>query len=448
MKKASWKVGEITTKTFGQRVSRALVRREFGDTVTRQQLKDFTEKYGWTPQFLFRDPQYRIADGVYRVPADGAPLSDHGPKGTPLRTWFDDDNNGGTPVALEFPEDGTPANNESETDDMSGEAPVKGDHEEKASKDVKTRIAELKRQASALATIPPSLKAFVPYGEYDLMKQILGRKKFMAVFISGLSGCGKTLNIRQACAELKREYIRVNITTETDEDDLLGGFRLKDGETVFEMGPIVVAMLRGCPVLIDEIDKASEKIMCLQPILEGEPITLKKIGVTISPEPGFMIIATANTKGQGDETGKFITSRMLDEATLERFHFTLEHDYPKPEDETEILVKTFEADGGTMTASAKAYFGTLARWAENIRKSYKEGAGDAVISTRRLCMIALTFNALGATNNNNQGRALSLCLNRFDAATKSSFIQLYNKHVNDDGTPSNVGSTKAPKGFA
>lgn len=308
-------------------------------------------------------------------------------------------------------------------------------------------IEQLKAQASLLSTVPDKRPDFVPYGDYELSKTLVASRKFVVIFETGQTGIGKTLNWKQACAETEREFIRCNITTETDEDDLLGGFRLRNGETVFDFGPVPVAMIRGSVLLIDEVDKASEKIMCLQPVLEGEPVTLKKIGITIKPAPGFMIVATANTKGHGDDTGKFVTSRILDEAFLERFDFTLEHGYPPIEVENKILTETFKAEGGTLTPSTKAYFKTLATWAENIRASFLANSADDTISTRRLVKIVRTFNALGATDKRNQGKAIVLCLNRYSAKTKDTFIDLYNKHVNDDGTPSNVGTAAPPKNF-
>jgi MoxR-like ATPase len=439
-KKSGWHIASTTTKTYGQMVSRQLLREQFGEQVTRQQLLEFKAKFGWMPQFIYRDPQYRISEGVYRIPRDNEPLSNHGPKGKPAKVWHKTSPDEGSVV---IPNEDAPPS-------VDVPAPIahaafdeavptfRNDTDYSAS-DVQKLIDKLQREASALAHIPNKLVEFVPYGDYDLVKTIVESRQFHPLFISGLSGCGKTLNIKQACAEAGREYIRCPITTETDEDDLLGGFRLRKGETHFDMGPVIVAMIRGAVLLLDEIDKAGSKIMCLQPILENEPITLKKIGVTIKPAPGFTVFATANTKGQGDDTGKFITSAILDEAFLERFPIWIDHMYAPADIETEILVRTFQQSGGAVTKSSRAYCATLARWAENIRKAYNEAATENVISTRRLCHIVRTYKVLGTADKNNQAKALLLCLSRFDEKTKKTFLDLYNKHVNDDGTPSNVG---------
>lgn len=439
--KRSWTVAETTTRTYGQLVSRKLLRQEFGESCSRQQLYQFRDKYGWYPQFIARDPQYRMGEGIYRIPKDDEPLSNHGPKGAPDKVWrgldsTQTDQDEAVPQVLEEPTLAAMEVIDRVTD-----------HQEVEDGNLR-RMRDLREQASILATVPSPLPSFVAFGDYEMVKAIIASRKFHPGYMPGPSGIGKTVMVRQACAELGREYIRVNITTETDEDDLIGGFRLRNGETVFDMGPVLVAMIRGAVLLIDEIDKASPKIMCLQPILEGEPITLKKIGITVTPADGFTVIATANTKGQGDDTGKFITSTIMDEAFLERFPVWVECGYPSIEIETEILTKTFEHAGGMLTKSSRAYCSTLARWAENIRAAAKEHAGEETMSTRRLCHIVRTFTVLGQGDKKNQAKALLLCLARFDDKTKRSFLDLYNKHVNDDGTPSNVGATPgAPKGW-
>ena len=217
---------------------------------------------------------------------------------------------------------------------------------------------------------------------------MIASRVFCPVFITGHSGNGKTFQIEQACAIEAREYIRVNITGETDEDDLIGGFRLKDGETVFELGPVVVAMLRGAVLLLDEVDLAGPKVMCLQPVLEGNPLTIKKLGITIAPNPGFTVFATANTKGRGSEDGKYIGTNMLNEAFLERFNFTIEQTYPSVAVEKKILAKTFETFGGEVTSDVSLFFETLAK-ASRIKS--RRGAwcisprpfSSSVIRTRR-----------------------------------------------------------------
>jgi hypothetical protein len=298
------------------------------------------------------------------------------------------------------------------------------------------RLANIAQEASALSTVPDKNPCFVPFGDYDMVRTVIQSRQFFPIFITGLSGYGKTMSVEQACAAEKREYIRANITLETDEDDLLGGFRLKNGSTVFELGPVIVAMLRGAVLLLDEVDLASPKIMCLQPILEGKPITLKKLGITVSPAPGFTVFATANTKGRGSEDGKFIGTGLLNEAFLERFPVTVEQEYPGIVVEKKILAKSFEAMGFKMTEHATTFFDTLSRWAEAIRVTYAEGGIEDLISTRRLVHIVRAYAIFGGDDT----KALAFCVNRFDAKVKDAFCDLYNKLAPDTTAPSNVGS--------
>ena len=238
------------------------------------------------------------------------------------------------------------------------------------------------------------------------------------MFLTGLSGNGKTLAVTQACADLKRELIRVNITIETDEDDLLGGFRLKDGQTVWSNGPIIEAMERGAVLLLDEIDLASNKIMCLQPVLEGSGIFVKKINKWVQPKKGFNVIATANTKGQGSEDGKFIGTNVLNEAFLERFPVTFEQKYPSVAIEKKILNNTLKSYG----KSDAKFIDKLTTWADVIRKTYFDGGVDEIISTRRLVHITQAYSIF-----NNKMKAIEMCTNRFDDDTKNSFVELYTK---------------------
>jgi hypothetical protein len=307
--------------------------------------------------------------------------------------------------------------------------------------DLASKLTAMATQAaSGLAVIPAKNPAFVPFGDYDMIASVIESRNFFPVFITGLSGNGKTFGVQQACARLNREFVYCSITTETDEDDLLGGFRLRDGNTVFELGPVPVAMLRGAVILLDEVDKASAKIMCLQAIIDGQPIVIKKLGITIHPAPGFTVFATANTKGRGDETGKFVTSVLLDEAFLERFPITVEQEYPSVTVEKKILAKTFEAVGYEMTPHAVTFFDTLARWAEAIRVTYGEQGIEDVISTRRLCQIVRAYAIFGGDDT----KALAYCVNRFDPKVKSAFCDLYNKLAPDAAAPSNVGSLDTP----
>ena len=266
--------------------------------------------------------------------------------------------------------------------------------------------------------VPKKDATFVSFGNYKDLKSIVNSEKFYPVFVTGLSGNGKTMGITQACAETNRELIRVNITIETDEDDLLGGYRLKDGDTVWQNGPVIEAMQRGAVLLLDEIDLASNKIMCLQPILEGNGVFVKKINKFVAPQPGFQVFATANTKGQGSDDGKFIGTNVLNEAFLERFPITFEQTYPKPSVEQKILQNVLSSSG----KSDNEFCNKLVTWAEVIRKTYFEGGIDEIISTRRLVHIVQAFTIFS-----DRLKSIQLCTNRFDEETKNSFVELYTK---------------------
>ena len=267
--------------------------------------------------------------------------------------------------------------------------------------------------------VPNKDSTFVSFGNYPDLKSIIKSKIFYPVFITGLSGNGKTFGVTQACAENRRELIRVNITIETDEDDLLGGYRLKDGQTVWQNGPVIEAMERGAVLLLDEIDLASNKIMCLQPILEGSGVYVKKINKFVKPVDGFTVVATANTKGQGSDDGKFIGTNVLNEAFLERFPITFEQSYPSAKIEEKILVNTM----GTFGKVDKEFCQKLVTWADVIRKTYFDGGVDEIISTRRLVHIVQAYNIFKA----NKMKAIEVCVNRFDDDTKNSFMELYSK---------------------
>jgi MoxR-like ATPase len=249
---------------------------------------------------------------------------------------------------------------------------------------------------------------------------------FYPIFVTGLSGNGKTFMIEQACAKAKRELFRVNITIETDEDDLLGGFRLVNGETVWFDGPVVEAMKKGSVLLLDEIDLASTKIMCLQPVLEGKGVFLKKINEWVECADGFNIVATANTKGKGDDTGNFIGAGVLNEAFLERFPITVEQEYPTNAVEKKILEKVFDNLG----LSDSAFIEKLVNWADIIRKTYIEGAIDELITTRRLVHISNAYKIF----NMDRVKSISMCVNRFDVETKTAMLDLYTK-VDSDVEP-------------
>jgi hypothetical protein len=263
--------------------------------------------------------------------------------------------------------------------------------------------------------IPTKDDSFVSFGNFSDIKKIIQSKQFYPVFVTGLSGNGKTFGVEQACAQLKCELIRVNITIETDEDDLIGGFRLVNGETVWHNGPVIEALRRGAILLLDEIDLASNKILCLQSVLEGKGVYLKKTGEYVVPTAGFNVFATANTKGKGSDDGRFIGTNVLNEAFLERFPITFEQEYPSEKTEVKIISKAL--DGKDDDFAEK-----LVKWAQVIRKTFYDGGVDEVISTRRLVHIAKAFNIFGKRD-----KAIEVCVNRFDAETKQSFLELYSK---------------------
>ena len=266
--------------------------------------------------------------------------------------------------------------------------------------------------------VPDKDPNYVPFGNFADVKKIISSKMFYPTFITGLSGNGKTFSVQQACAQLKRELIRVNITIETDEDDLIGGFRLVNGETVWHDGPVIQALNRGAILLLDEVDLASIKILCLQSILEGKGVFLKKVGRFVKPANGFNIFATANTKGKGSDDGRFIGTNVLNEAFLERFALTFEQDYPTPKTEQNILEKV-AANYGCLD---KKFCENLATWGEIIRRTFKDGGIDEVISTRRLVHVIRAFAIW-----QDRMKAIKVCGNRFDDETKQSFLELYDK---------------------
>ena len=266
--------------------------------------------------------------------------------------------------------------------------------------------------------IPSKDENYVPFGNFTDVKKIIQSGIFYPTFITGLSGNGKTFSVEQACAALNRELIRVNITIETDEDDLIGGFRLVNGETVWHNGPVIEALERGAVLLLDEVDLASNKILCLQSVLEGKGVFLKKTGRYVEPAKGFNVIATANTKGKGSDDGRFIGTNVLNEAFLERFALTFEQEYPTPATETKILLRVAASVG----KHDEEFCTNLANWADIIRKTFKDGGIDEVISTRRLVHIIRAYAIWG-----NRMKAIKVCVNRFDDETKQSFVELYDK---------------------
>jgi MoxR-like ATPase len=341
------------------------------DVLTKKELIQANKKFGckYAPQWLIKNKDYKVDKATFRLPLDGDIKKTEVAKST-------NDN------------------------------------------------VEIKKEAAYIVSsltgdiVPKKDPVFVPFGNYPDIKSIIKSGKFYPVFVTGLSGNGKTMSILQACAEARKECIRVNVTIETDEDDLLGGYRLKDGQTVWQNGPVIEAMERGALLLLDEIDLASNKIMCLQPILEGSGVFVKKINKFVKPKDGFNVVATANTKGQGSEDGKFIGTNILNEAFLERFPVTFEQRYPNAKTEEKILNNTLEATGKKDTN----YVNKLVTWADVIRKTYFDGGVDEIISTRRLVHIVQAYSIFS-----NKLKAIELCTNRFDEDTKTSFVDLYTK---------------------
>ena len=270
--------------------------------------------------------------------------------------------------------------------------------------------------------VPEKDPNYVPFGNFNDLKKIINSKIFYPIFVTGLSGNGKTFSVEQACAQTKRDLIRVNITVETDEDYLIGGFRLVDGNTVWHNGPVIEALERGSVLLLDEIDLASNKILCLQSILEGNGVFLKKVGRVVKPARGFTVIATANTKGKGSDDGRFIGTNVLNEAFLERFPITFEQEYASPKTETRMLNNYCKE----LNCCDEKYISNLTAWADIIRKTFNEGGVDEVISTRRLVHIIRAFAIF-----KDRVKAIKVCLNRFDDETKQSFLELYDKIDNE-----------------
>jgi hypothetical protein len=305
------------------------------------------------------------------------------------------------------------------------------------------RVEEIERSFNNIAVlpevhqnlIPDKDDTFVKFGNFNDIKRIIQSRLFYPTFITGLSGNGKTFSVEQACAQLNREMIRVNITIETDEDDLIGGFRLVNGETVWHNGPVVEALERGAILLLDEIDLASNKILCLQSVLEGKGVFLKKIGRFVKPAAGFNVFATANTKGKGSDDGRFIGTNVLNEAFLERFPVTFEQSYPAPTTEQKIL----EGIALDLGVEDRDFCKRLCDWGEVIRKTFYDGGIEEIISTRRLVHIIRAYAIF-----QDKAKAIQVCINRFDDETKQSFLELYDKIDADFQMPTEVSNEVLP----
>ena len=345
-----------------------------GAVMTRNEVKAFVKEadLGWVSWFV-RAP-YRVGTGKFKLPVDGDMIA-------PLK-----------PKKLKVP-----VMKKIEVDEES--------------------VVEYHNPPEKL--IPEKDPLYVPFGNFNDVYSIIKSGRYYPAFITGLSGNGKTFMVEQACAKAKREYFRVNITVETDEDDLLGHYALIDGNTVWQDGPVVKAMERGAILLLDEIDLASSKIMCLQPVLEGKGVFLKKVNRFVSPSIGFNVLATANTKGKGSEDGRFIGTNILNEAFLERFPITIEQVYPSMATERKILEKVFASLDITEYGD---FAEKLVTWADIIRKTFYEGGIDEIIATRRLVHIVNAYAIFG-----DRKKAIEMCIARFDDDTKTSFLDLYSK---------------------
>ena len=369
------------------------------NSVNKTDLQNIADSAGLKfPHWITRVPNYKAGRGLWSIPVNGSPAikavadSSVGVEKAPESMTYDVAS--GTIVDV-------PA------------VPV-------------TVVEMTKGGTSTVENIPVKDDLFVPFGNFSDVHSILKSEMFYPIFVTGLSGNGKTFMVEQACAKAKRELFRVNITIETDEDDLLGGFRLVNGETVWFDGPVVEAMRKGSVLLLDEVDLASTKIMCLQPVLEGKGVFLKKINEWVECAEGFNIIATANTKGKGDDTGNFIGAGVLNEAFLERFPITVEQEYPTNAVEKKILEKIFDSLG----LSDSEFIDKLVNWADIIRKTYVEGAIDELITTRRLVHISNAYKIF----NMDRIKSISMCVNRFDVETKTAMLDLYTK-VDSDVSP-------------
>ena len=345
-----------------------------GAILTKDKVTTFAEKSGiCCPTWFVRAP-YRVGTGKFKLPVDGDVITPVKPKKVKLPVMKNSEVGEESVVAYHNP-----------TENL----------------------------------VPEKDPLYVPFGNFNDVFSIIKSGRYYPAFITGLSGNGKTFMVEQACAKAKREYFRVNITVETDEDDLLGHYALIDGNTVWQDGPVVKAMERGAILLLDEIDLASSKIMCLQPVLEGKGVFLKKVNRFVSPSVGFNVLATANTKGKGSEDGRFIGTNILNEAFLERFPITVEQEYPSMSVERKILDKVFASLDITEYGD---FSEKLVTWADIIRKTFYEGGIDEIIATRRLVHIVNAYAIFG-----DRKKAIEMCIARFDDDTKTSFLDLYSK---------------------
>lgn len=356
------------------------------EILTLQELKDLCEDNDLKfPQWYAKDLNYRAGRGMYRVPTD---LSSN-------------------PAVVPAPVAAPTINVQAQVLKMPQDKISHGN-----------RIANVVTDLETEDLVPKPYKNYVPFGNYEDLVQIISSNKFFPIFITGHSGNGKTMSVEQACAKLKRKFVCVSMTPETDESDLLGNYVLINGQMEWRDGPVTVAARQGAVLCIDEIDYGAQNLSCLQRVLEGKPFLLKKKNESVVPAEGFTVIATANTKGKGSDDGRYMFTNVLNEAFLERFLNTYEQDWPPVTVEKKIIKKELTFHG----RSDDEFADKLVTWADVIRKTFSEGAADEIISTRRLVHIAKTFSVFG-----NRLKAIELCLNRFDADTKASFLDLYTK---------------------
>lgn len=390
------------------------------NNLTKDKLKDISDSVGMAfPHWITRCSDFKVGRGIFRVPMV----------------------------------DETPVDSASILKELQKNAPEKPKKTkvvspnpvsvEKVAEPVQTiEISEpaaayaLAKGSNDYSNIPESVATYVPFGHFKNVNSVIKSKQFYPIFITGLSGNGKTMMVEQACAKSKRDLYRVNITIETDEDDLLGGFRLVNGETVWFDGPVVEAMKSGSVLLLDEVDLGSTKLMCLQPVLEGNGVFLKKINEWVKPADGFNIIATANTKGKGDDTGNFIGTGILNEAFLERFPITIEQQYPTPANEKKIMYKMFDQFG----IEDNDFADKLVDWADLTRKAYEEESVESLITTRRLVHIAQAYSIF-----NDKMTAIDMCVSRFDDITKEVFLDTYQKIDADVSSEEDALQSETPE---
>ena len=353
--------------------------KKFGDgaILTRNEINEFAKSAGLSSPSWLKKDEYRVGHGQYQLPTD------------------------------------------SESADSTSDIPDVPMAPQVTTSQPETTV-NLVMNSDTQNLIPNHFEGFVPWGHCSTIKKVIQSKMFYPVFITGLSGNGKTLMVEELHYQLKRELIRVNITIETDEDDLLGGFRLINGETKFVPGPVIQAMERGCTLLLDECDLGSNKLLALQPVLEGKGVFLKKINKWVTPKAGFNVIATANTKGQGSDDGRFVGTNVLNEAFLERFAVTIEQPYPSASVEKKIIIGSMTKY--MSTKPDEEFAENLTVWAEVIRKTFYDGGVDEIISTRRLDHIVKSYSIF-----KDKMKSIELCVSRFDNDTKDSFIDLYTK---------------------